>query len=78
MITLKARLVDSTHLELSRPVDTSKGRNVMVPIIESDETNTEREKWLAASKSGLQIAYGDSEPDYSASMIKEPNPEYKA
>ena len=77
MIILKARVVDPTHLELSEPIEASEGRSVLVSITESDETDTEREEWLAASESGLQKAYGDSEPDYPASMIKEPNPDYE-
>ena len=77
MIILKARVVDSTHLELSQPIDASEGHSVLVSIAESDETDTEREEWVAASETGLQKAYGDSEPDYPASMIKEPNPDYE-
>jgi hypothetical protein len=77
MIILRARVVDSTHLELSEPIEASEGRSVLVSITESAETDAEREEWLGASELGLQKAYGDSEPDYPASMIKAPNPDYE-
>jgi hypothetical protein len=31
---------------------------------------------IAASAASLQAAYGESEPDYSASMVRENNPDY--
>lgn len=36
-----------------------------------------REDWIASSLSQLSKAYSADEPDYSLSMIKEPNTEYK-
>lgn len=36
-----------------------------------------REDWISSSLSQLSKAYSADEPDYSLSMIKEPNPEYK-
>lgn len=34
-------------------------------------------RWLAAAESGLQAAYGDTEPEYSLDMLKEINPEFR-
>ncbi len=75
MTVLEARMIDATHLELSEPVDLPPGRKLVVSVVEADESSGERQRWLAASEAGLQDAYGDSEPDYSVDLIKEPNPE---
>ena len=76
MVLVEAKVVDATHLELSRPITTRQGVTVLVSVAESGERDAERQEWLSASATGLASAYGDSEPDYSASMVKESNPDY--
>ena len=76
MVILKAKVVDSTHLELAEPIDACQGRSVLVSVAESPEADTDRQQWLAASESFLLKTYGDSEPDYPVSMVKEINPDY--
>ncbi len=74
MDTLEARVVDSTHLELSEPIDTPSGSRIVVSLADRKELE-DRELWLAASSQGLESAYGDDEPEYTLDMIREPNPE---
>ncbi|KAA3657830.1 MAG: hypothetical protein DWQ04_26970 [Chloroflexi bacterium] len=38
----------------------------------------EQEDWRQISVQGLSAAYGDDEPAYPASLIKEPNPTYES
>jgi len=76
MVLVKAKVVDSTHLALSKPIATRKGLTVLVSVAESGDKNAERQQWLAASAESLHAAYGESEPDYSVSMVKESNPDY--
>ena len=76
MVLIEARVVDSTHLELARPIAARQGGTVLVSVAELVEKDADREEWLGASSSGLPAAYSDSEPDYSASLVKEPNPDY--
>ena len=76
MVLVKAKVVDSTHLELLQPITTRKGLTVLVSVAESTDKDAERQQWLAASAESLRAAYGESEPDYSASMVKESNPDY--
>lgn len=78
MMLVEAKVVDSTHLELARPIVGRRGRTVMVSVADSAEQDAERRRWLTASASSLQGAYSDSEPDYSPSLIRETNPEYGA
>ncbi len=76
MVLVEAKVVDSTHLELSKPIAARQGLTVFVSVVESGQKDAERQQWLAASAASLQAAYGESEPDYSASMVKENNPDY--
>ena len=78
MSLLEARVIDSTHLELSKPIGAAQGETVFVSVTESPEGDPERQQWLAASCDTLQSAYGESEPHYSFSMVRESNPDYGA
>jgi hypothetical protein len=73
---VEAKVVDSTHLELSKPIDTPRGRTVLVSVAESDEEDLERRGWLDSSTASLQSAYIESEPEYPLSMLRESNPDY--
>ena len=76
MKVLKAKVIDPTHLELAQPVQSCSGQDVLVSIDDYNEETAEHKEWMAASESTLVDAYDESEPDYSASMVKEHNPEY--
>lgn len=78
MILVEAKVVDSTHLELARPIAAAKGRTVFVSVAESKERDSDRQIWLTASGNALRAAYGESEPDYPLSLVKECNPDYEA
>ena len=76
MVLVKATVVDSTHLELSEPIAARKGLTVLVSVADPGDKDAERQQWLAASAESLGAAYGESEPDYPGSMVKESNPDY--
>ncbi len=76
MVLIEAKVVDSTHLELSKPIEARKGLTVLVSVAEARDRDAERQQWLAASAESLHTAYGESEPEYFASMVKESNPDY--
>ena len=76
MVIVEAKVMDSTHLELLKPLAVRQGLIVLVSVTEAGEENAERRQWLAASSSSLKMAYGDSEPDYSVNMVRENNPNY--
>lgn len=76
MVVVKAKVIDSTHLELSAPLAAPRGRTIVISIAESAEMDNERRQWLAVSGEALQSAYGESEPEYTAAMVKESNAEY--
>jgi len=78
MVVVSAKIIDATHLELAKPLAASYGKAVKVFITEANEEDNEHKQWLAISLEGLQSAYGNSEPEYTAAMVKESNPEYKS
>ena len=79
MVVVSAKVLDSTHLELLRPIAARQGGTVLVSVAEPDEKEADdRAQWLALSAASLQAAYTDTEPDYPVSMIRESNPEYLA
>ncbi len=75
MVVVEARVVDPTHLELLEPIEAPLGRKVVVSVRDIGE-NDERELWMTVSERGLLSAYGESEPEYSVDMVREPNPEF--
>ena len=76
MVLIEARVMDSTHLELSRPIAAGQGRTVVVSVAEPAEKDMDRRQWLVKSAASLQAAYGASEPEYTPAMVKERNPDY--
>jgi len=78
MVLVQAKVVDATHLELSNPIAGPLGRKVLVSVAESSDADADREQWIRLSTEGLRSAYGDSEPEYSTTMVREPNAEYEA
>lgn len=77
MVLIEAKVIDATHLELSRPIAAAQGGTVSVAVSEPGEQDGDREQWLVASAGALARAYGPAEPDYAPSMIREPNREYR-
>lgn len=77
MIVMEARVTDSTHLELAQAIDTPPGGKVVVSVADPTRDGKELEEWAPLSIEGLASAYAESEPEYSAGMLKEPNPEYE-
>jgi len=78
MVLVQARVLDSTHLELAKPIAASLGGHVLVVVTESTRADAERQEWLEGSSQSLRNAYGDSEPEYTPSIVREANPGYGA
>ena len=67
---------DGKQILLDRPVTLKANAKLLVVVLpDSDE---ERSDWAKVSAAGLSHAYGDTEPEYTLDMIKEPNPDYNA
>ena len=58
--------------DLERGLEREYG--VEITIVTRD---TEDSDWLALSSKGVEAAYGENEPDYSTTEVREPNPYYR-
>jgi len=80
MVSVEARVVDPTHLELAKPLSVARGRTVVVSVTdlgEPDSVDADWRQWQGASADALRDAYGPSEPEYTPAMVREPNPDYR-
>lgn len=77
MVLVRAKVIDSTHLELAEPISVPQNQTVVVAVGKPEELEDERRQWLALSAQGLEAAYGEDEPDYSRAVVKEKNAEYE-
>ena len=78
-ITIPARR-NGNHIDPITPFEIPDNAQLFI-VVATPETAEETEEefradWYALSAMGLARAYGDDEPEYPDSMIKEPNPEY--
>jgi hypothetical protein len=67
-ISLKAHF-DGKSIQLDEPYQLPCNAQLLVTILPNTVTDHERMDWLALSAEGLELAYGDNEPDYSAAEI---------
>lgn len=73
-ITLRAHF-DGEQILLDDPYELRPNTNLFVVVIKLPDA--EQSAWLKLSAQGLNAAYGDEEPEYPLTMIKEPNPTYE-
>ena len=73
---VQAKVVDSTHLELSKPINIPAGREVKISVLSQELLEQERKEWEKISLQGISDAYAESEPEYPISLVQEPNAEY--
>ncbi len=74
-IILRAHF-DGEHIQLDDPVELRPNARLLVTVI--PEPDAERLAWLRLSLDGLSAAYGEDEPDYPLTAVKEPNPNYRS
>lgn len=74
--SLEATVIDAQHLHLNQPILIPAGSTVLITVTSPEES--ERQAWLFLAEQSLAAAYSVDEPDYSAKLIKELNPDYQA
>jgi predicted DNA-binding antitoxin AbrB/MazE fold protein len=79
MPTQLLAIIKNGKIEPLEPINFPEGTQLVVTMSSSSEIaeNSELEDWYALSSQGLSRAYGDDEPDYDLSQIKEFNPNYE-
>ena len=61
MKVITAKIVDSTHLELSVPIPVPPGKLIQISIADEDE---DENSWREAAKQHLLAAYDDGDAIY--------------
>jgi hypothetical protein len=74
-ITLTATF-DGERIRLEDDFPLTKNARLLVTVLPDDDA-AERRDWLTFASQSLARAYGDNEPDYPDSCVKEPNPLYE-
>jgi hypothetical protein len=73
-ITLRAHY-DGKQIRLDDPYELLPNTKLLITVIH--KPTAEQRAWLKLSAQGLSAAYGDEEPEYLLTLIKEPNPTYE-
>jgi hypothetical protein len=74
-ITLSATF-DGERIRLEDDFAIPKHARLLVTVLPA-EIETERRDWQAFASQSLLRAYGDNEPEYPDTCLKEPNPAYE-
>ncbi len=74
-IVLRAHF-DGQQILLDEPYELQPNTHLLVTVVKKPDA--EQMAWLKLSSEGLSLAYGDDEPEYPLTLIKEPNPTYEA
>jgi hypothetical protein len=61
MTEITAKLLDSTHLELSQPLSFRQGNIISIFIPDVVEKNVEENLWIEASKNHFLAAYDEGD-----------------
>ncbi len=75
LISLPAHF-DGKRICLDEKFNLEPNTKLIVTII-SESNDDKNDDWLKLSNQMLQHAYGEDEPEYSPSLIKEDNPDYE-
>ena len=73
-IILRAHF-DGSQILLDEPFELKPNTKLLIKVISPEQE--ESESWFGLSVKGLNAAYGDDEPEYTPSLIKEYNVEYE-
>jgi hypothetical protein len=69
---------DGERICLDEPYKLEPNTKLIVTILTNQESISEHKNWLILSRQRLEKAYGENEPEYSADLLKEVNPDYEA
>ena len=68
---------DGQRICVDEPLDLAPNTRLVVTVLPPEGADEARDAWLRVSAQGLEAAYGDDEPEYTADLIKEANPDYE-
>jgi len=65
---------DGERILLDEPFEMEPNTKLLITVLH--EADAERTSWLQVSAERLEAAYGDNEPEYTLSSVREMNPHY--
>jgi hypothetical protein len=68
---------DGHQICLDEPFDLTPNTKLLVTVLPEKAADKIREEWLRLSAQRLEAAYGENEPEYTAELIREENPDYE-
>ncbi len=68
---------DGERICLDETFELEQDAKLIVTVLPKQKSDIEHESWLLLSGQGLEKAYGEDEPEYSHSLLKEVNPDYE-
>jgi hypothetical protein len=68
---------DGKKIRLDKPFNLKPNTKLRVTVLPKEDIEDEKIAWLRLSGEKLEYAFGNDEPDYSNSIIKEKNPDYE-
>ena len=77
IIALRAHY-DGQQICLDEAYNLKPHTRLIVTVLPTTNTDIEHEGWLSMSRQKLGQAYGEDEPDYSESLIKQENSDYES
>lgn len=69
-------IIKQGKIEPLEPINLPEGTKIVLTPLGLSEV--EKNDWYNLSAQGLNLAYGENEPEYTTKNIKKPNPEYEA
>jgi hypothetical protein len=75
LVTLRAHF-NGEHIILDEPFALTPDMELIITVLSQQASGEDRDAWLRLSSQRLAAAYGETEPEYSTELIKEPNPYY--
>ncbi len=75
-ITLQGHF-DGNHILLDEQFELKPNDKLLITVLSENIESSEREFWRLFAHRNLNRAYSDDEPEYTMSMVKEPNPKYE-
>ena len=73
LITLPAHF-DGKSIILDTQFNLQPDDKLLITVLSAEYSADERKEWITSSIYQLNKAYEEDEPEYSLSLIKEPNP----
>lgn len=71
-------IIKQGKIEPLETINLPEGTKLLITPLSSSQTEDEAKDWYNLSAQGLNLAYGEDEPEYTFKNIKQYNSDYEA